>query len=209
MKVMAQELEEVIASMRNSVTEIRGVEIRIQRIAINATLRATHIGAAGDALNVIAGVMRSLALDSNTKTEDVAKALDAMTAATRASGNASQSGAGVEGGTDPVIDEMKRSIKKLHAASESSFKGGSHCGVRGEAGGGRQRAAQQPWGRTDFCRGCGTRAAGTRSVRCAPATAHGTSRASASHDRAEDWRRIRPRRQRGVVLRLLVAGCWS
>jgi hypothetical protein len=116
MKSTSGELEEIIAGMQSSVTEIRGVEIRIQRIAINATLRATHIGSAGDALNVIAGVMRSLALDSNTNTEEVARALDAMTGATRAPGDPSQT-------SDPVIDEMKRSIAELHAASESSFRG--------------------------------------------------------------------------------------
>jgi hypothetical protein len=124
MKSTSGELEEIILSMQNSVTEIRGVEIRIQRIAINATLRATHIGAAGDALNVIAGVMRSLALDSNNNTEEVAKVLDAMSEATRAPGDPSQL-------SDPVIDEMKRSIAELHAASESSFRGVEHIAALG------------------------------------------------------------------------------
>lgn len=124
MKSTSGELEEIIASMQNSVTEIRGVEIRIQRIAINATLRATHIGSAGDALNVIAGVMRSLALDSNNNTEEVAKVLDAMTEATRSPGDPNQS-------SDAVIDEMKRSIAELHAASESSFRGVEHIAALG------------------------------------------------------------------------------
>lgn len=39
-----------------------------------------------------------------------------MTGATRAPGDPSQT-------SDPVIDEMKRSIAELHAASESSFRG--------------------------------------------------------------------------------------
>jgi len=49
MQSTAQKLEEIIAGMQNSVAEIRGIEIRIQRIATNATIQATHIGAAGDA----------------------------------------------------------------------------------------------------------------------------------------------------------------
>ena len=57
----AASLEETICSMQDSVDEIRSIEIRIQRIATNATIRATHIGTAGNALNVIAEAMQRLA----------------------------------------------------------------------------------------------------------------------------------------------------
>ena len=74
----AASLEETISSMQDSVGEIRSIEIRIQRIATNATIRATHIGKAGNALNVIAEVMQRLDLDSNANTEDVAEKLAEM-----------------------------------------------------------------------------------------------------------------------------------
>ena len=54
MEATAGRLGETIGHMRDWVVEIRGIEIRIQRIAMNATIQATHIGAAGDPLNVIA-----------------------------------------------------------------------------------------------------------------------------------------------------------
>jgi hypothetical protein len=101
---------------------VRGIEIRIQRIATNATIRATHIGNKGDALNVIAEVMRRLALDSNENTELVAGTLDAMRdAAGRVSGCSAGAATDALGGADEMIDEMRRSVVELHSSNESSF----------------------------------------------------------------------------------------
>ena len=120
---MASELERTIRSMRESIQEIRGVEIHIQRIAINATIRSAHIGAAGNGLNVIADVLRRVAVDSNRNTEDVAAALDAMSAAVQAV-TAGPSGAVSRG--DPEAEEgagqMRAAILELRASSESSFR---------------------------------------------------------------------------------------
>ena len=101
MESTAANLAETINRMRESVAEVRGIEIRIQRIATNATIRATHIGTKGDALNVIAEVMHRLALDSNANTEIVAGTLDAMTgAAGRVSGSLRRRGAGCARGRE-------------------------------------------------------------------------------------------------------------
>jgi hypothetical protein len=132
MEATAASLEETIGEMRASIAEIRGIEIRIQRISTNASVRATHIGAPGVALNVIAEVMQRLALDSNTKTEDVAGTLDAMNqASSRVSGRSlgAVPGDAVPGGAAPgahadtnqVVDEMRRSVGELHRSSECSF----------------------------------------------------------------------------------------
>ena len=118
----AANLAETIGGMRESVAEIRRTEIRIRRIATNATIRATHIGAAGNALNVIAEVMQGLALDSNTNTEDVGGALDAMGgAANCVSGARGQSASGADLGTGDVTGEMRHAVAELHSSSESSF----------------------------------------------------------------------------------------
>ncbi len=121
MESTAANLAETINRMRASVAEVRGIEIRIQRIATNATIRATHIGTRGDALNVIAEVMHRLALDSNANTEIVAGALDAMTdAAGRVSGR-SDAAADARARANEVIDEMRCSVVELHSSNESSF----------------------------------------------------------------------------------------
>ena len=118
----AANLAGTIGGMRESVAEIRGIEIRIQRIATNATIRATHIGAPGEALNVIADVMQRLAHDSNTSTEDAAGALDAMSdAASRVAGGRGETASGADSGTNDVIVEMRHAVGELHKSSESSF----------------------------------------------------------------------------------------
>jgi len=113
----AASLEQTISSMRDSVGEIRSIEIRIQRIATNATIRATHIGTAGNALNVIAEVMQRLALDSNASTEDVAETLAAMSDAAKSVSG----GAGGDSVPNEVIGEMQRAVLGLHTSSECSF----------------------------------------------------------------------------------------
>src|SRR5260370_42059805 len=100
--------------MRASVAEVRGIEIRIQRIATNATIRATHIGTRGDALNVIAEVMHRVALDSNANTEIVAGALDAMTdAAGRVSGRSVDAAADSRGRPNEFLDEMRPGVVEV------------------------------------------------------------------------------------------------
>jgi hypothetical protein len=116
------QLQETISRMRGSVGEIRGVEIGIQRIAINATIRATHIGDAGDALNVIAEVMQRLALDSNANTEDVGATLNAMSeAVTRVAGGSPHETSIARAGANEAMEEMRGRVLELHASSESTF----------------------------------------------------------------------------------------
>jgi len=119
MERTAANLEETVAKMRESVAGIREVEIRIERIAINAMIRATHIGAAGNALNVIAEVMQGLAVDSNTATEDAAATLAAMSGAAGGVSGPAAEGERLEAGQ--VIGEMRHTILELHSSSESSF----------------------------------------------------------------------------------------
>jgi len=104
-----------ISQMRGSVAEIRGIEIQIQRMAINATIRAAHIGSAGAALDVISGVMQDLVAKSRRNTEDVAGALEAM--GDRARGVAD---AGGPGDSDPA-GGMRAALLELHSSSEASF----------------------------------------------------------------------------------------
>ena len=122
MQATVANLEESLVRMRESVADIRGIEIQIQRIAINATIRATHIGAAGNALTVIAEVMQGLALDSNRNTEDVAGALDRMSdAAHVVSGASDHRACGIQPGPNGAADEMRAAVLELHSSSESSF----------------------------------------------------------------------------------------
>jgi hypothetical protein len=110
------ELEETIGKMQESVEGIRGIEIHIQRIALNATIRSAQIGAAGSALNVIADVMHRAASDSNANTEEAAAALDSMREAAQSSTKSS----GPQNASDLPV-QMRRAILGLHSSSERSF----------------------------------------------------------------------------------------
>lgn len=119
MESTASRLEKTMRRMVDSIEEIRGIEIRIQRISTNASVQATHIGAAGIALNVIAEVMQRLAFDSNKNTEDVAGTLEAMSEAAHCvSGHGGDAASSI---THQVVEEMRRTVGELHASSESSF----------------------------------------------------------------------------------------
>jgi len=119
-RTMGARLGETVRRMQESIAETRGTEISIERIAINATVRATQIGAAGSALNVVAEVMRGLALDSNRNTEDVAGALDSMLdAVNRLDGGV---GAEQDGQEGRIFDETRSAILELHSSSDQSSR---------------------------------------------------------------------------------------
>ncbi len=119
-RAMGVLLRETVRRMQESIAETRGTEISIERIAINATIRATQIGEAGSALNVVAEVMRGLALDSNRNTEEVAGALGAMLDAV----NRLYGGAGDEQDVqeERIFDETRSAILELHSSSDESAR---------------------------------------------------------------------------------------
>ncbi|MDR3699296.1 MAG: hypothetical protein P4L56_06640 [Candidatus Sulfopaludibacter sp.] len=108
-------IEDLAGRMRGSIADIGGVEIRIQRIAINATIRSAHIGAGGDPLGVIAGVMQKMVADSGAKTQEAETALAAI----------GDAGRRLALGEDPRSDAaeacqpLQRAILEMHSASET------------------------------------------------------------------------------------------
>lgn len=123
MRALAADLHVLIERMRQSILDIRGTEISIERIAINATIHATQIGEPGDALNVVAERMRLLAIDSNRSTEDAGALLDSMLAVV--DGLDCESGAQDEtmrADPEAVNARTRAALEDLHASSESSLR---------------------------------------------------------------------------------------
>jgi hypothetical protein len=119
---MAAQLEETIASMQKSVAEIRDIEIQMQRIAINAAIRAAHIHDEGTALDTIARIMQGLVLESSKNTEDAADALDAMTCSIHGLSWNPETMSADRGKARNILDEMRGAVRELHASSESSYE---------------------------------------------------------------------------------------
>jgi hypothetical protein len=107
--------------MRNSVAEIREIELQIQRIAINATIRAAHLDRAGNALNTIADAMQRLVLDSSSNTGEASQTLDSMQAAAHSVWSESAVPS-LMPDTRDVVEEMRIAVLDLHSSSEHSFE---------------------------------------------------------------------------------------
>jgi hypothetical protein len=116
-----------IDRMRGSVEEVRAMEIEMQRIALNASIRAAHIGVSGDALGVLAGSMGQQAAECGERSESLGAALGSMSeAATRLSVQGARSSTGEGGGqksgkAEGGLEEMRSGVVELHSSSERSF----------------------------------------------------------------------------------------
>jgi hypothetical protein len=117
MPLNVRTIEELAGRMRASIAEIGGVEIRIQRIAINATIRSAHIGAGGDPLSVIADVMQRMVADTGGKTRAAEAALaaigDAVRRLTREEDPRSDAG--------EACQSLRRAVLDMRSARELSF----------------------------------------------------------------------------------------
>ncbi len=84
-KIQAQagSVEPLLEKMRDSTAEISGIELLVQRIALNASIRADHIGARGNPLSVIADRMQSVVAALAERTGTAAGRLEASAAPAR------------------------------------------------------------------------------------------------------------------------------
>jgi len=109
-------LAETIGRMRGAIEEIQTVEIQMERLALNANIRAAHIGGSGDALAVLAGTIQQLAFESRGRSESLLQALGSMSqAGTRLAVRCASAG------SDHCEETMRVAIAELHSSSERSF----------------------------------------------------------------------------------------
>ena len=126
-RVTSGDLAGSINRMRGSIEEIRTMEIEMQRIALNASIRAAHIGVSGDALGVLAGSMQMQASACGERSESLGAALGSMSqSATRLSGQSGQvpddeSGSQESGKPQPGLEAMRSGVAEMHSSSERSF----------------------------------------------------------------------------------------
>ncbi len=117
MRSTAEAIEEMMGRMRGQIAEIGGIEIRIQRIAINATIRAAHLGVQGNPLAVIAQVMEGLIAGSEGHSGEAARTLDGISQAARRLAG----GTDVESGASEAGRQMRLATLEMHSASEIGF----------------------------------------------------------------------------------------
>ena len=104
--------------MHESIEEMQGTEIQVQRLAINASVRASHIGASGEALAVLAGAMERLSADCRERCGVVNQALASMNRSTEALSAPVRSDSG---NGEETLNELRAAVRDLHTSSEQSF----------------------------------------------------------------------------------------
>jgi hypothetical protein len=115
-------LEETVERLRGSINEIEDMEVRMHRMAMNAGIRAFHVGAAGDALGFLAGSMQERASESRLRSESLVEGLGAMSAATvRLAGQSGAAVASRSASHDACLSGMLAAVAALHASGERSI----------------------------------------------------------------------------------------
>ena len=91
----------------------------MQRLALNASIRADHIGAPGNVLGVLADAMQKLASECAQRSASLVEALGSMSqAATRLSG---QDGPAPAGNPGAAVEGMRTAVAGMHSWCERSF----------------------------------------------------------------------------------------
>ncbi len=114
-RTTSSRLGEEIRGMRDSVEEILAMEIQMQRMALNAGIRAAHIGPSGDALGILAGSMQQQAFESRERSIALSEALGSMgQAAAHLAGHPASDSGGEEG----YLEGVRTAVAELHASSK-------------------------------------------------------------------------------------------
>jgi hypothetical protein len=115
-------LGETIGRMRESIEEIRAIEIHIHRMALNGGIRAIHVGASGESLSVLAGSMQVLSVESRQLCDSLVAALSSLSAAAdRLSGIGGPVANEQPGIQDPRLEAMRVAVTELHSLGECCF----------------------------------------------------------------------------------------
>jgi hypothetical protein len=115
-------LAENLGRMRDSIQEIKYIEPKMRRMALNARISAFHLGAAGSALDVLAGSVQQLASECRERSESLVASLSSMSETVTCSrGECGTGSASAQANGDEYTDELRLAVDDLHSATERSF----------------------------------------------------------------------------------------
>ena len=104
--------------LRAAVSEVQAIELQLSRISLNGAISASHIGAPGEPLNVVAGAMQALYIECASRSREAETDLDSIGGAilslasdTRNSDDASNA---------RVFDDLKSRMTNLRSANGAS-----------------------------------------------------------------------------------------
>ena len=105
--------------LSESVNEVQTLELQLSRISINAAISASHIGAPGDPLNIVAGAMQTLQNECAARSSEAEADLDSIGKAMAClSANVLESASHVSGAQ--LLDDLDTRLRDLRSTSASS-----------------------------------------------------------------------------------------
>ena len=114
----ARLLASTLRQMRESAASVDSIDVRMQRVALNATIRAAHIGNQGQALGVLADNIHALARMCGARAGSVVELLEKMMEAAAELDSGATAGAA---GDDGSSLQVKAALGDMHSASEAAF----------------------------------------------------------------------------------------
>jgi methyl-accepting chemotaxis protein len=119
---------EIVAEASGRVEDLGSIGIAVERLALNAGIRATHLDAAGEPLSVLAAAVKTLAADSAGESSEMARLLGTMqTAIGSVDRESAQSLA-----TPTLVAELERAIAEVHEATDFTSSQLDHMMRQGE-----------------------------------------------------------------------------
>jgi hypothetical protein len=128
LSTVADAVAQGVQEMAGSVSVIEEIGIRMQRIALNANIKAIRMGDRGSALGAVADAIQRLAADSTGQTEIVAQGMREV-----ADCSGRLSAMLMESGGEDQTAELERVIGVFHTADEENRRRLSEIGESGRS----------------------------------------------------------------------------
>lgn len=111
-------LQETVGQMRQPIQEIRQIELRMRRVALNARISAFQLGSAGSALNALAGSVQQLASQCRSQSE-LLSSMSLAASRSRFEDKPDQTGEPRNG--HGATGDLRLAVGDLHSSVERSF----------------------------------------------------------------------------------------
>jgi uncharacterized phage infection (PIP) family protein YhgE len=136
-------LSEKIERMRESIEEIRTIELQMRRIAMNARISAEHLGPSGEALSALANSIKQRATESRQGSDSLVETLASMNEAVAQLSEHARPKAGEQEAQDENLERMREAVSELRASQESSASQIGQIAALGERLGKGIRSARE------------------------------------------------------------------
>ena len=113
---------EKVGGLARAVRDIESVSIRMRRVALNAAVKAAHLGDQGLALGVLVARVQDLTGEAEGHTQEIVRVLGALTEAADAERHSLQAGAGTGAGAEEQLEGMVEALRIAAAAGRSRLE---------------------------------------------------------------------------------------